>query len=109
MSSDNNRSPFALDRIDSTLLDPSVYMEDWNTADNSLPILVEQLFLDTEKTYIVRGNNLKISLNVLKNHINYQYSLLSCISGVDFLTRYYRFNVAYDLLSLTYNNPFSIA
>ena len=42
-------------------------------------------------------------MNVLKNHIGYQYKLLSCISGVDFLLKKYRFAVVYDLLSLTFN------
>jgi len=39
----------------------------------------------------------------LKNHINYRFSILSCISGVDFIHSKYRFCVVYDLLSLDYN------
>lgn len=57
-----------------------------------------------EKSIILSHNNLLFSLNCLKLHINYQYKLLSCISGVDFLNLKYRFGVVYDLLSLTYNS-----
>jgi NADH:ubiquinone oxidoreductase subunit C len=47
--------------------------------------------------------NLLFVLNILKKHVGYQYNILSCISGVDLLGNRYRFCVAYDLLSLTYN------
>jgi NADH/F420H2 dehydrogenase subunit C len=40
----------------------------------------------------------------LKNHIAFRYSVLSCISGVDYLLPKYRFCVAYELLSLVFNN-----
>jgi NADH/F420H2 dehydrogenase subunit C len=42
-------------------------------------------------------------LNFLKLHINYQFSLLSCISCVDFLGIKYRFCIVYDLLSIVNN------
>jgi NADH/F420H2 dehydrogenase subunit C len=42
-------------------------------------------------------------MNILKLHINYQYKLLSSISGVDFINTNYRFGVVYDLLSLSNN------
>lgn len=45
-------------------------------------------------------------------HIKFQYKILSCISGVDFLgtkiNTFYRFSVVYDLLSLTYNTRLKI-
>lgn len=56
-----------------------------------------------ENIIILSPKNLIFTLNVLKQHINYQYKLLSCISGVDFLNLKYRFGVVYDLLSLSYN------
>jgi len=67
-----------------------------------LPILTYQEFKD-ENILVVSNNNLLFSLQFLKNHIGYQYKLLSCISGVDLLGKDYRFSVVYDLLSLTYN------
>lgn len=46
--------------------------------------------------------HLLLSMKFFKKHIGLQYSLLSCISGVDFLGKDYRFCVSYDLLSLTF-------
>jgi NADH dehydrogenase (ubiquinone) Fe-S protein 3 len=68
-----------------------------------LPALVYQR-LNDEITIVVSVDKLKFSLNVLKNHVGYQYHLLSCVSGVDFLGKSYRFSVVYDLLSLTYSS-----
>ena len=70
---------------------------------NIIPILMYQRFKD-ENSLVVNSNHLVVSLKCLKNHIGYQYKLLTCISGVDFLNKKYRFSVVYDLLSLTFNN-----
>jgi NADH/F420H2 dehydrogenase subunit C len=63
---------------------------------------------NNENTYIIHKKNLLLSLLVLKNHINFQYKVLSSIAGVDFLsTRFdknFRFAVVYDLLSLKFKN-----
>lgn len=74
-----------------------------NDLCNIIPILSSSSFKD-EITVVLSHSNLLFSLNCLKTHINYQYNLLSCISGVDFLKSNYRFGVVYDLLSLTYNS-----
>ena len=64
---------------------------------------------DTSKNIVVVSNQqLFFSLKCLKLHINYQYVLLSCISGIDFLGKAYRFGVVYDLLSLTFNQRIRI-
>ena len=47
--------------------------------------------------------NLLFVLKYLKLNINYQYRLLSCISGVDLLKKVYRFCLVYELLSLVFN------
>ena len=52
---------------------------------------------------VVSNQELFFLLKCLKLHFNYQYSLLSCISGVDFLGKTYRFGIVYDLLSLAFN------
>jgi NADH:ubiquinone oxidoreductase subunit C len=57
-----------------------------------------------EDIIILSHTNLLFSLKTLKLHINYQYKMLSCISGVDFIGCKYRFGVVYDILSFTYNN-----
>jgi NADH dehydrogenase (ubiquinone) Fe-S protein 3 len=57
-----------------------------------------------ENNLIVSHDKLILALNVLKLHVGYQYKMLTCISGVDFLGKDYRFSVVYDLLSLTFNS-----
>ena len=57
---------------------------------------------------VVSNQQLFFSLKCLKLHFNYQYTLLSCISGIDFLGKTYRFGVVYDLLSLTFNQRIRI-
>jgi NADH dehydrogenase (ubiquinone) Fe-S protein 3 len=57
-----------------------------------------------EKIIVTSHKNLLLSLKCLKQHIGYQYNMLTCISGVDFLGKDYRFSVVYDLLSLTFNS-----
>lgn len=44
----------------------------------------------------------------LKNHINYQYKVLSYIAGVDLIDKQYRYCVVYDILSLSFNSRLRI-
>lgn len=46
---------------------------------------------------------LLFNFKFLKNHVSYQYTVLSCISGVDLIEKSYRFCISYDLLSLVFN------
>jgi|SaaInlStandDraft_4_1057021.scaffolds.fasta_scaffold49572_2 NADH dehydrogenase (ubiquinone) Fe-S protein 3 len=63
---------------------------------------------NNENTYIIHKKNLLLSLLVLKNHINFQYKVLTSVSGVDFLStqfdKNFRFAVVYDLLSIKFKN-----
>ena len=68
-----------------------------------VPTLTYQKVAD-ENFIVVSHDKLILALNVLKLHLGYQYNLLTCISGVDFLGKEYRFSVVYDLLSLTFNS-----
>lgn len=67
---------------------------------------------NNEKTYIVHKKNLLLSLLVLKNHIKFQYKVLSSISGVDFLStqfgKNFRFAIVYDLLTVKFKNRLRI-
>jgi NADH dehydrogenase (ubiquinone) Fe-S protein 3 len=56
-----------------------------------------------ESILVVLSTHLFFSIQCLKNHINYRYTLLSCISGVDFNSSNYRFAVVYDLISIDFN------
>jgi NADH/F420H2 dehydrogenase subunit C len=66
--------------------------------------LISQFLFSFEKIIIVSSSNLLFTVTCLKKHFNYQYTLLSCISGIDLLQTNYRFAVVYDFLSVTYNN-----
>ena len=74
-----------------------------NTLKNVVPVLS---FFDIlgESVIVCSYNQLLFSLTCLKSHIHYQYELLSCISGVDFIHSHYRFGIVYDLLSLVNNS-----
>lgn len=78
-------------------------LKNLTTLGNIFPILSSSHLLD-EKSIVLSHKNLFFSLKCLKSHISYQYKLLSCISGVDFINCKYRFGVIYDLLSLTHNS-----
>lgn len=67
-----------------------------------LPIFAYS-FVGVEGLLHVSVSNLYMSMYCLKNHINYQFRVLSCISGVDNLVSNYRFNIVYDLLSLIFS------
>lgn len=68
-----------------------------------VPAFILQDFNNSEFSVVVSSQNLNFLLTVFKKHFYYQYSLLSCISGVDLLKTNHRFFVAYDLLSLVFN------
>jgi len=68
-----------------------------------IPIL-SSLSICDEQCLIVTHKKLLVVLNCLKLHINFQYNLLSCISGIDLLNSAYRFGIIYDFLSITFNS-----
>lgn len=70
---------------------------------NIIPKIVIQN-INEEKVLVVSPKNLILSLKILKQHINFRYNLLSCISGVDFIGNSYRFGVVYELLSMSLND-----
>ena len=76
-----------------------------------LPIVFSQKY-NNEISYVINKKNILFILQCFKLHIKFQYKILSCISGVDFLgnsiSTLYRFSIVYDLLSLTFNNRIKI-
>ena len=64
-----------------------------------LPILKIQVH-QNEISFVVKRNHLISVLIFLKNHIKYQFKILTCISGVDYPSHKYRFKVVYELLSV---------
>jgi NADH/F420H2 dehydrogenase subunit C len=68
-----------------------------------LPITKVQFFSEEIALYIKPSNLLSV-IFFLKNNTSSQYKVLTCISGVDYPNRKLRFEISYDLLSLTFNN-----
>ena len=70
---------------------------------------VERVLLHNDIVSIsLEKNKLLNSLFMLKNHVNFQYKSLACISGVDSLNKKERFKIVYDLLSVRYNNRITV-
>lgn len=75
--------------------------------ENVIPILSCSL-INQEQILNISRQNLLFVLTFLKNHINYQYNLLTCISGIDILHNQYRFGIVYELLSITFNSRIKV-
>jgi NADH/F420H2 dehydrogenase subunit C len=67
-----------------------------------LPILKIQIH-QKDISIVVKNEHLINVLNFLKNHIKYQFKILTCISGVDYPANKHRFKVVYELLSVRYS------
>ena len=76
--------------------------ENLKTISKVLPIVKIQIH-QKEISLIVKNKHLTSTLNFLKNHIKYQFKVLTCVSGVDYPENKYRFKVVYELLSVRYN------
>jgi len=55
--------------------------------------------INKEHILIVNPKQASLACYILKNHFLLQFTILSCVSGIDFLGAKHRFCVAYDLLS----------
>jgi len=67
-----------------------------------IPILKIQTFSD-EIVIFVKSEHLIDTLFFLKNHVSYQFTILTSIAGVDYPEKSHRFEIVYDLLSVTFN------
>lgn len=54
--------------------------------------------------FLVQTYILSTLLIFFKNHFKSQFKILTCISGVDYPQKLFRFSLVYELLSLKYNN-----
>jgi len=74
----------------------------------SAPILAFQIYKNYEISLLSNSKNFFTLVHRLKKHVGYQYTLLSCISGVDLLNKNYRFLVSYELLSINFSTRLRI-
>jgi NADH/F420H2 dehydrogenase subunit C len=77
-------------------------VENLKNITKTLPILKIQIH-QKEISLLVKNQHLIPTLIFFKNHIKYQFKILTCISGVDYPSNKYRFKVVYELLSVKYN------
>lgn len=68
-----------------------------------LPVVRFELY-NQENSFLVKTDFIEEILSIFKYHFSYQYKVLTCISGVDYPDSFYRFQIAYELLSLKYNS-----
>jgi len=68
---------------------------------NLLPLISGQK-IKNEWIINILSQHVPFVFKFLQKHINTRFSLLSSISGVDFVGKDYRFSVVYDLLSTLY-------
>lgn len=70
---------------------------------NIFPVITIYSSSIGEDIIILSNKNLLFSFKILKTHINYQYKILSCLTGVDYTNNTYRFGIVYDILSTLHN------
>lgn len=80
----------------------SFYRKNFTVLKSLVPVYAISQYLN-EITVVVSQQRLQFLVFFLKNHINYQYKLLSCITGVDLIGKSYRYCIVYDVLSLVFN------
>lgn len=78
-------------------------LKNLTTIENIIPVISHSP-ISNEKIIVISHTNNVFAIKSLKSHFGYQYKLLSCISGVDYISCKYRLGVVYDLLSLKYNS-----
>ena len=81
--------------------------ENFKNLNKLLPILKIQ-FYSNNISIVINKNNLIQVLVFLKNNIQYQFKILTCISGIDYPNKKHRFELVYELLSVRYNNRLRI-
>ena len=73
-----------------------------NNLFRTCPLEKIQIF-NSELTLVVKPSMLLNVLFFLKYSMLHQFSILTCISGVDYPAKKYRFKVVYELLSIRFN------
>ena len=80
----------------------NILLQNLKNLSQIFPLEKIQIFNDNV-ILVVKPKFLFNLLLFLNNNILYQFKLLTCISGVDYPTNKFRFNVVYELLSIKYN------
>ena len=73
-----------------------------------IPILSLQIRNKNEVNLTIKNKMLVKTICILKNHVNFQYKILTSISCVDYYKNKKRFKIVYDLLSIRFNSRIRI-
>ena len=68
-----------------------------------LPIIRLELYNNKENNLLIPTTFLNDILIIIKNHFKYQFKVMTCISGIDYPEKFYRFQLVYEFLSLKFN------
>jgi NADH dehydrogenase (ubiquinone) Fe-S protein 3 len=82
-------------------------IENLKTITKILPIVKIQIH-QKEISIVIKNQYIISTLLFFKNHVKYQFKMLSCISAIDYPSNKYRFKIIYELLSLKYNTRLRI-
>jgi NADH/F420H2 dehydrogenase subunit C len=66
------------------------------------PFIKLEIF-NKERCLTIKTRFVTKALFLLKNHFKAQFKVLTCISGIDYPEKTYRFQVVYELLSIRFN------
>jgi len=83
-------------------MNKKLIIENLHELSKMCPLEKIQIFNDN-LIIVVKSMFLKDILLFFKNHIMFQFKILTCISGVDYPMNKYRFQIVYELLSVRYN------
>ena len=68
-----------------------------------LPLLRYYIYL-FNTCFVIQTYLLKPIIIFFKNHYKFQFKILTCISGIDYPEKLFRFALVYELLSIKFNN-----
>ena len=85
----------------------NLIIENLKSITKMCPVKKVQIY-NSEITLVVKYNTVLDILLFFKNHINCQFKILTCISGVDSPNKKFRFTLVYELLSIRYNSRLRI-
>jgi len=74
-----------------------------NLLHSVLPIVLSTCYNKQTFTLVIKPEDLFLVLKFLKCHYNSQFNLFTAVSGVDYPFRKRRFEVVYELLSVSFN------
>ena len=77
-------------------------LQNLKTLVRKLPILKVQIHND-DITLVTEKECIIWVLAFLKNNVNFQFKILTCISAIDYPANKNRFTIVYELLSVRYN------